>query len=157
MVNNKAISAAIADLRSQEPLNFAATARKHKIDKTTLRRRFYGEQAPRSVAQLNAQGHLSNNMERVLVERINMLSARGMPPTPQFVNNLVIELSGSPVSPHWVSRFVKRHKKEICSIYLDSIDSARHMADNSKHFRHYFDSVSDDLAYISSTLILPKT
>ena len=93
-------------------------------------------------------------MERVLVERINTLSARGMPPIPQFVNNLVMELSGSPVGPHWVSRFVKRHKKEICSIYLDSIDSARHVADNSKHFRHYYDLVSDILAYICSILML---
>ena len=36
-------------------------------------------------------------MEDLLVERINTLSARGLPPTFVFVRNLVIKFSGEPV------------------------------------------------------------
>ena len=93
-------------------------------------------------------------MEKILVERINTLSARGMPPAPQLVRNLVLELSGKPIGHNWVSRFVKRHDNELCSIYLDSIDYARRVADNSKHFTNYFDQVSVFFLYISADLIL---
>ena len=142
MVNNEAISAAIADLRSQKKHNFGATARKHGVDRTTLRRRFQAKQAPRGISHLQAQGHLTYDMEMQLVERINILSARGMPPTPQFVANMVLELSKEHVGEHWVSRFVKRHQDALCSIYLDNIDYTRRVADNSRHFKDYFDKVS---------------
>ena len=142
MVNTEALSAAIADLRSQKKPNFFATARKHGIDRTTLRRRFQGKQAPRGVSHIEAQGHLSVKMEEVLIERINTLSARGLPPTPQFIANMVLELSGEQVGPNWVSRFVKRHDDDLSSIYLESIDYARRIADNSKHFKDYFEKVS---------------
>ena len=142
MVNTEALSNAIADLRSQSTPNFAATAKKWKVDRTTLRRRFRGEQRPNDTAHFEAQGLLTTTMEDVLVERINTLSARGMPPTPQIVRNLVSELSGTPVGKNWVSRFVKRRDNELCSVYLDSIDYARRIADNSKHFKHYFELAS---------------
>ena len=53
MVNNKAISAAIADLNSQKTPNFGRTAKKYKIDRTTLRRRFKGEQQPQGLSHLD--------------------------------------------------------------------------------------------------------
>ena len=77
-----------------------------------------------------------------LVDRINVLSAHGMPPTPQFVKNMIFELSQSYVGDHWVSRFVKRHKDELCNLYLDSIDYTRRVIDNCRHFKDYFDKVS---------------
>ena len=144
MVNNDAIAAAIVSLKSQEAPNFGATARLFGIDRTTLRRRFKGEQAPSSSAHVEAQGNLSCAMEKVLVERINTLSARGLPPTSQFVRNLVQELSGALVGSNWVGRFVARHDDQLCAIFLDSIDYSRRIADNSRHFQHYFDHVSYD-------------
>ena len=53
-----------------------------------------------------------------------------------------MELSGEPVGGNWVTRFVERHDDELCNIYLESIDYARRVADNSKHFKHYFELVS---------------
>ena len=91
-------------------------------------------------------------MEDVLVERINMFSARGMPPTPQIVRNLVLELLGTPVGKNWVSRFVKRRESELCSVYLDSIDYTRRIADKSKHFKHYFEFASAN--FFASFLLL---
>ena len=138
MVNEAAISAAIADLKTQAKPNYDATAKKHNIDRNTLRRRFEGKTASATMAHLEAQGLLDNALERVLVERINTLSARGLPPTPAIVRNLVQELTRRPVGEHWVSRFTKRHDNELASVYLDSIDYARRVADNSRHFNHYF-------------------
>ena len=51
MVNNKAISAAIADLNSQDTPNFGWTAKKHKVDRTTLRRRFKDQQQSQGLSQ----------------------------------------------------------------------------------------------------------
>ena len=104
------------------------------------------------MAQLEAQGLLDYAQERVLVERINTLSTRGIPPTPAIVQNLVQELTKAPVGEHWVSRFVDRHRKELKSVYLDSIDYSRRVADNSRHFSHYFMLVSVLFASLSLKL-----
>ena len=82
MVNSKAISAAIADLRSQKKPNFYGTAKKYNIDRTTLRRRFQGKQGPSGISKLETQGKLTTIMEEIFVDYINILSGRGMPPTP---------------------------------------------------------------------------
>ena len=142
MVNETAILAAIADLKTQAKLNYDATAKKHNVDRNTLRRRFKGETT--SVAEAHSENLklLSNAEERALVDRVNTLSARGIPPTPRMLTNIVQELTNGPVGDHWVSRFVKRYKNELCSFYLDSIDHAKRVADNSRHFEHYFMLVS---------------
>ena len=148
MVNEAAISAAIADLKTQTTPNYGATAKKYNISRDTLRRRYKGETTSRSEAHLEAQGLLSNAHEKALVERINILSARGIPPTPAVVRNLVIELTGALVGEHWVSRFVERHRDQLYSVYLDSIDYSRRVADNIKHFSHYFMLVSVSFALL---------
>ena len=43
MAHNSRIAEAIADLKSQDRPNIAATARKYQLDRTTLSRRFRGE------------------------------------------------------------------------------------------------------------------
>ena len=148
MVNEAAISAAIADLKTQATPNLRNTAIKYQIDHRTLERRFKGKTASRNMAQLEAQGLLDYAQEKVLVERINTLSARSIPPTPAMVHNLVVELTGAPVGEHWVRRFVERHRNELASVYLDSIDYSRRVADNSRHFNHYFILVSISFALL---------
>ena len=142
MVNNEALSNAIADLRSQSTLNFAVTARKWNVDRNTLRRRFQGLQCSNNVAHFEAQGVLSTTMEDVLVECINTLSVHGMPPTPQIMCNLVSKLSKKPINKNWVFCFVKHHNNKFCSIWLDNIDYSQHIVDNSKHFEHYFQFIN---------------
>ena len=142
MVNEAAISAAIADLKTQATPNYDATAKKFNIDRNTLRRRFQGKTAPRTMAQVESQGLLDIAQEKMLVERINTLSARGLPLTPKMVENLVQELIKGHVGEDWVRRFIKRHENKLASLYLDSIDYVRRVADNSRHFSHYFMLVS---------------
>ena len=81
-------------------------------------------------------------MKEIFVDRINILSGREMPPTPQFVRNLIIKLFKEPVGKNWVTRFIKRHDDELCSVFLDNINYARRVADNSRHFKYYFELVN---------------
>jgi Tc5 transposase DNA-binding domain len=92
---------------------------------------------------------LSTAQEEVLVAYIIKLSDRGLPPTPRIVRNLAKELSKSEIGGHWVSRFCARHKNELTSVYLRTIDHKRKIADNSLHFEHYFKLVS----YIAQLLL----
>ena len=139
MSNNEAILHAIDDLNSQKIPNFAATAKKYNIVRSTFQRRFKGQTVPRSEAQSRSNMLLTNVQESALIECINKLSARNMHPTPQMLESLVVEIIGRPVGERWVERFQKRHGNELTSRYLRNIDQARHVADNSKHFQHYFD------------------
>ena len=69
-----------------------------------------------------------------------------MHPTPQMIENLVTEIVGYPVGGRWVERFCKRYSNELESLHLRGIDQTKHIADNSKHFQHYFDTVSSYLS-----------
>ena len=101
MVNEAAISAAIVDLKTRSKPNYDATAKKHNIDRSTLRRRLEGKTTSSAMAQLEPRGLLDNNtLERVLIERIKTLWARGPPPTPAIVRNLVRELTQKAVGEH---------------------------------------------------------
>ena len=74
MVNNEVISAAIADLKLQKKPNYNTTAKKFKINKIILRRRFNGQQAPKSINQLNNQKYLLYIIKQIFINRINILS-----------------------------------------------------------------------------------
>ena len=142
MINNQAILNAIDDLNSQEIPNLAATAKKYDIVRSTLQRRFEGQTVTYAEARSRSTMLLTNAQESVLIEHINKLSTRNMHPTPQMLENLVVEITRHPVRERWVERFRKRHNNELTSRYLRNIDQSRHVADNSKHFQHYFNTVS---------------
>ena len=94
MVNNEAISIAIDDLESQETPNITATAKTYQIDPSTLWRRYNGRTVSHAEARSRSTMLLTNAQESVLVEYINKLCARGMHPTPQIVESLVVEILG---------------------------------------------------------------
>ena len=141
MSHDARIEAAIAELKPQKRVNYAATARKWKVEPTTLRRRFIGE--TRSIQEANAESHqkLTSIQEEALIEHINKLTDRGIPPTPQIVKNIAEELAKSKLGPNWVFRFCKRHCSRLASEYLRKIDHKRKVADNSRYFHYFFNTV----------------
>ena len=149
MHKNDAILKAIDDLNSQEVPNVNATAKKYNIVQSTLQRRFKGQTVSYTEAQSRSTMLLTTAQESALIEHINELSARGLHLTPQLLENLIVEIVRRPIGERWVERFCKRHSNEVKSIYLRGIDQARHIADNSRHFQHYFDTVRVLLIYIS--------
>jgi hypothetical protein len=93
---------AIADLQSQEKPNYRATAKKHGVNNVTLRRRFLGEQlSPTAAASLYRQ-RLSAVQEVALIDQINRLTDRGLPPTScitRHKHNPLNPLVNKPLNP----------------------------------------------------------
>jgi hypothetical protein len=141
MDHNARIEAAISELESQSRVNFAATARKWNIERTTLARRFRGETGTKQDATSYSHRQLTDIQEAALIRHINKLTDRGLPPTPQIVKNIAEEIAHTQVGPNWVSRFCKRHRDQLTSVYLRTIDHKRKNADNSQHFQHFYDAV----------------
>lgn len=132
---------AIEDLKSQKTPNFSATAKKYNIERTTLRRRFKGETVSYEEARSRSHRLLTNVQESVLIDYIHKLSDKELHPTPKIIQNLVEEFVRKPVGSRLVERFLKRHANELKNSYLRNIDHSRHVADNSRHFQHYLNTV----------------
>jgi hypothetical protein len=135
------IDSAIAELNMQIQPNYAATAKKFNVNRTTLRRRFLGTQLSAREASSQTHQKLTIVQEEVLIDWINKLTDRTMPPTTQIVRNVAEELSGSPVGKNWVSQFVGRYKDRLHSVYLRSIDRKRIAAENTEFIKMFYDQV----------------
>jgi DDE superfamily endonuclease/Tc5 transposase DNA-binding domain len=149
MDHNARIQAAIDDLKSQNRTNFAATARKYQVERTTLAKRFRGETGTIRDATSYTRKQLTDTQEETLIEYVNKLNDRGFPPTPQILKNIAESIAHTTLGPNWVARFCKRHRTRLASVYLRTIDHKRKLADNSQHFQHFFDLVCIFFAYIS--------
>lgn len=131
------IEEAIEDLKSQKSPQLRSTARKYDVPYATLRRRFKGI----SLSEANyheTRQLLSHIQERVLLDRINTLSDRGLPPTNTIVKSLAFEICGKRPGRSWAYRFVQRHSKEIASVWFEGFDLARKKADNYVSVKQYF-------------------
>jgi hypothetical protein len=131
----------VNDLESQEVPNYSAAARQFKIDRKTLQRRHKGISKPRERAYSESHMLLTIEQEEALIQHINNLSDRGLPPTPQFLTNLVLEIVKKQPGKNWVATFCKRHQNKIRSLYLRAIDQTRRVADNSAYFKHFYTNV----------------
>lgn len=148
MVNNNAIKLAISDLRSQNPPQYTSTAQKYKVNRRTLIQRFKSENVLYDEARSKTHKLLTNAQELVLIDYIRKLSDRGIHPTPQVLKNLVVEIVQGPVGGRWVERFQKWYENELTSVYLRNIDHMRKIADNTRHYEHYFKLVRTNLPYL---------
>jgi hypothetical protein len=76
--HNDRIELAIADLESQECLNYAATAKKWNIERTTLSRRYRGVIGSKVDQYSYIVKAFTNMQEDVLIRYINDLNVRGL-------------------------------------------------------------------------------
>jgi Tc5 transposase DNA-binding domain len=141
MDHNARIEAAIADLRSQKHTNFAATAKKWNLERTTLAKRFRGETGTIQEAVSYVRKQLTDTQEEALITYVNKLNDRGFPPTPQILKNIAESIGQTHLGRNWAARFCKRHHTRLASIYLRTIDHKRKIADNSHYFQHFFNLV----------------
>jgi AraC-like DNA-binding protein len=92
------IDAALDFLKSLKPgetPNFTQVAKKYGCDRNTLSRRYRGVQG--SIPQkLENQQLLNKTQEKELVEYIDSLCSRGLPPTRQMIRNFGSEIAGKP-------------------------------------------------------------
>ena len=139
--HNARIELAMADLAKQLKPNYMATAKKHGVARSTLRERFLGESLSIQAAASKYRQRLTFVQEETLIEHINRLTDRGLPPTSQIVRNLAEEMIGGPVGKNWTGSFVKRHKDRLLSLHLRNIDSQRVTAEYAPSFKLFFDLV----------------
>ena len=136
------IELAIKDLESQEAPNYRATARKYALSVCTLRRRYTGESVSRKAANSEHRQCLTFPQEEVLINQINRMTDRGMPPTGHIVRNFAEEIIGRPVGKNWTGDFVKRYKDRLRSVYLKGIDNNRVKSEYASSFQHFYDWVT---------------
>jgi hypothetical protein len=125
MRNIEAIPAAIADLESQERPNVKATAEKYGVERKTLENRWKGKSVSMAEDRSANRQCLTNAQEKALIELIDKLTKRRLPPTTAIVKNLAEEIRGAPVGKNWTSSFIHRHQDVLKSLYLTCIDNKR--------------------------------
>lgn len=141
MNNEGDLEAALAALALQDRPNYAKTAREFKVKRLTLWRRHQG--LCRSIDEAHEfQRILSNEQTEVLIERIDKLSSKGIPPTPAMVRVFAWEISQNWPGKNWVARFVHTYKNRLKSAYLNGFEIRRKKADNYGLIKKYFEIVS---------------
>ena len=68
-----------------------------------------------------------------------------MPPTTAIVKNLAEEIRGCAVGKNWTAGFVERHKHELKSLYLKSIDAKRVHSEYPQTYEVFYQLVRSTL------------
>jgi hypothetical protein len=88
------IDEALAALKGQEHPNYTTTAKKFKVDRSTLSRRHRGVTGSKQDG-INSTALLTHQQERSLVQYINKLTERGFPPTNAMINVFAHDICGN--------------------------------------------------------------
>jgi hypothetical protein len=127
-------------LRSQEKPNILQTAKKHNVDRTTLSRRWNGVTESKR-AGYDAQRLLTTAQSNSLINYINDLTERALPPTNAMVRNFAAQIAQRQPGPHWLGRWLKANKKVLKCGYLTRIDGALKKAESAYYYSLYFTSL----------------
>jgi hypothetical protein len=140
--HNARIELALADLRQQKKPNILGTAKKYSLVESTLRRRWTGKSMSHEAAASEYKQRLTFAQEEALVQQINRLTDRGMPPTSSIVRSLAKEVIGGPIGKNWTEGFIKRNKERLTSLYLRNIDNQRAKAEYLPTFKYFYTLVN---------------
>jgi hypothetical protein len=127
----------IRQMKENNLTNFAAVAREHELNRSTLSKRYRGKQESASHKAQNQQ-LLNPSQEQRLLKYIKQLSTRGIPPTPAILRNLAFEISGKEPGVNWPSKFVHRHSEHLDRKFLNRLDRQRYKADTPSSYQDYF-------------------
>jgi hypothetical protein len=135
------IEEALEDLKLLEPgedFSYTKIAAKHGVVRSTLTRRHQGIHAPRAAKAINQQ-KLSPQHEKELVQHIESLTKRGLPPTQEMIRNYASQIAHEHVGDGWVTRFINRQKIHLISKWTTGMDRVCHKADSEAKYKLYFD------------------
>ena len=143
MLDTLALLNALNDCHASDDPIFSVIAAKNKVNRNTLRRRYYKsfesptKTKPRPSCQL-----LNDQQTRSLLRRLDSLCARKFYPTPSILRNLAAELFGTRPGKSWAQKFIKRNPTYKC-IVVKGMDKKRHNAEYRPIFESYFDLVCE--------------
>jgi len=113
-----------------------------KLHPSTLSRRARGKMIPRE--QYREQISLLNyEQQKFLINHIDKLTKKGLPPNPRNIRLLAHNICGIMPGENWVSRFVKSHRDQLSSEYLNAFDLRRKRADNWFMISRYFNKLEE--------------
>jgi hypothetical protein len=141
MVNEQDMQKALAEIESSSAPNLTEIAKKYNLNRSTLSRRAASKTVSRAEFQSQTHQCLTNAQERVLINQINSLTDRSIPPTSQMVKNFAKEIIGREVGKNWVGQFCRRHQSELKSLYLRHIDNQRVKNEYPPLYQYFFDLV----------------
>jgi hypothetical protein len=95
--NSKRVDAAVATIRRGEFSDYSNVAVEYECDRSAVSRRIRGLTKSRKAATSFWRQCLTDKQEEVLIQRINDLTDRGLPPTSSIVRNLAEEIRGAGV------------------------------------------------------------
>jgi hypothetical protein len=107
--------AALQSLPSGERPNLTQFAKKYGCNRTTLSKRWRGFQAQ----EVESQQFLDDTQQSDLLLYIEGLTSKGILSTRQMVCNFASDVAGRPADKHWVDRFIKRHRVDLLSPWID--------------------------------------
>ena len=139
------IDAAVREARECDNPVLSVIAKKHGVCRSTLSRRLNASAKSRAKKHVEQQ-LLSPQQEKSLVEYINRLTERGIPPTPMMVRTFAGGIAGKEPGKQWCQRFCKRWKDTITCQYLIPMDVARRKADSHHHYSSYFQLLEEKMA-----------
>ena len=152
MVNEDDMKKALAEIERSLKPNYAQIARDHGLVLSTLMRRVQGKTTSREEFQSQVHQCLTNAQERVLINQINRLTERGIPPTSQMVRNFVEEMIGRTIGKNWTGEFCRRHKSELKSLYLRNIENTRVKGEYGPIYKLFYDLVEYFFVLLYHTL-----
>ena len=135
------MKAALAELEASEKPNYSEIARKYNLKRHALSRRHQGQTTSRADYISSHQQCLTNAQEQVLIDQINRLTERGIPPTSKIVKNFAEEIIGRAVGKNWAGEFCKRYSNILKSVYLRNIDNQRVKCEYPPAYKHFYDLV----------------
>lgn len=97
--------AEIEALESSEEFSYKNIANKYGIWRSTLTRRHKAITQSHATKIINQQ-KLTPQQEAELVQYIEGLTARRLPPTREMIHNFASTIAKEPVSESWVTRFI---------------------------------------------------
>ncbi|KAI1514559.1 Pogo transposable element [Pyrenophora tritici-repentis] len=136
-----AIDKAVKYLESLKPgehLVYQKVADQFGCSRSALSRRWRGVSRDKTTSDGMKQALLPQQ-ELELVQYIEELHIRGLPPTRQMIQNFGSEICGNPVSMSWVERFLHRNQDRLISRWAPTLDRVRHQADSIDKYDSYFD------------------
>jgi len=141
MDSSKDLDTALAELGKLDTQNFAAAAKKHRVDRTTLSRRFRGVTRSRQEAVSISKKLLTNSQEEVIINFINRQASRGLYLTSRLLKSMVEHFLGREINKNWPGDFLRRYTTEIKGVYLSGFDKSRHAAESAANTKHFFENV----------------
>ena len=135
------LAKAVAERRAPDvnkPIPYTHLAEKHGVVRSTLTRQEQGKTTSREDKAI-AQRLLTPTQESELIEYIEGLTKRHLPPTRTMIKNFASEIAGKEPSDSWVTDFLHRNRNHLISQWVTAMDSDRHKADSWQKYKQYFD------------------